>query len=397
MANVIGNTTERVVFYAGVGSELTLYDVDIDGAALVKRGSTTLPANVQYAWQHASKRYLYVVSSNRGPDRGPRAEEPAEVRHYISAYRVDPNSGALQEHGALVALRHRPLHVTTDVPSEHALVAYNNPSTLTVHRINPDGSIGSEVEQPASLDAGIFAHQIRVAPANTIAILVTRGYDAAGGKPEQPGALKVFDYRNGLLSNEVSIAPGGGYGFGPRHLDFHPTQPWVYVSLERQHKICLFTLDRDTLSSEPLFSEDTLAEPNNVRPGQMASTVHVHPNGRFVYGAERVHADTESVFGGGENSIIVYAIDERTGKPTFVQRVDTRGIHPRTFAIHPSGRLLIAANKSPVLVQDGSKTRIVPASLDVFRMGADGKLTYARKYDIDVSNASMFWTGLVRL
>ena len=43
-----------------------------------------------------------------------------------------------------------------------------------------------------------------------------------GGKPEEPGALKVFDYADGVLSNEVSVAPNGGYGFGPRHLDFHP-------------------------------------------------------------------------------------------------------------------------------------------------------------------------------
>lgn len=80
-----------------------------------------------------------------------------------------------------------------------------------------------------------------------------------------------------------------------------------------------------------------------------------------------------------------------------VQRIETRGMHPRTFAIDPSGRLLIAANKSPIVVKDGSTVRTVPASLDVFRIGAGGKLTYVRKYDVDVGNASMFWTGLVTL
>ncbi len=219
------------------------------------------------------------------------------------------------------------------------------------------------------------------------------------GTPEDPGALKVFKYRAGLLSGEVSVAPGGGYGFGPRHLDFHPSQPWVYVALERQHKICVFALDGDTLSSAPLFSKDTLAEPGNVRPRQNAGTVHVHPNGRFVYTAERADATTEvdgkSIFAGGENTIITYAIDERTGEPTLVQHVDTRGMHPRTFSIDPSGRLLIAANKLPVMVQDGSEVRTVPASLDVFRIGTDGKLDYVRKYDVDVGSAFMFWMGMV--
>jgi len=32
-------------------------------------------------------------------------------------------------------------------------------------------------------------------------------------------------------------------------------------------------------------ADETLAEPNNIRARQAAGTVHVHPNGRFVYGA----------------------------------------------------------------------------------------------------------------
>src|SRR5262249_56256685 len=61
------NVTAKTVYYSGVGPELALYDVDIAGAALQKRATVTLPANVQYAWPHPSKRYLYVVSSSGGP------------------------------------------------------------------------------------------------------------------------------------------------------------------------------------------------------------------------------------------------------------------------------------------------------------------------------------------
>ena len=34
-----------------------------------------------------------------------------------------------------------------------------------------------------------------------------------------------------------------------------------------------------------------------------------------------------------------------------------------------------------------------PAS--VLRMGEDGKLTFVRKYDIDVGDKTMFWMGMV--
>ena len=57
----------KTVYYASIGPELTLYDIDVDGAALIKRGAVTLPANIQYVWPHPSRRYLYAVSSNGGP------------------------------------------------------------------------------------------------------------------------------------------------------------------------------------------------------------------------------------------------------------------------------------------------------------------------------------------
>ena len=387
----------KVALYASVGAELTQYDVDVDGAELVKRGSVTLPAGVQYAWPHISSQYLYVASSNGGVGLAGAAGD----KHHASAFRIDPSSGALQLHGDPISLPSRPIHIGTDKPSEHVLIAYNNPSGITVHRINRDGTLGDEVKQRAPPDAGIYAHQTRVTPSNKSVILVARGNDAAGGKAEDPGALKVFDFNAGLLTKQASIAPDGGYGFGPRHLDFHPSQPWIYVSLERQNQLWVYKLDGDRVNPEPLFKTDTLADPARVRPRQLAGTVHVHPNGRFVYGVNRADGTTDfegkRVFIGGENNIAVYAIDQGTGEPKLIQSADTRGFHARTFHIDPSGRMLVAANIMPLLVRDDATVRRVPASLSVFRIGGDGKLDYVRKYDVDVGNASMFWMGMVKL
>jgi 6-phosphogluconolactonase (cycloisomerase 2 family) len=164
---------------------------------------------------------------------------------------------------------------------------------VRVYRINKDFTPGEEVQQPGSIDAGIFAHQVRVTPDNRLAILVTRGNEATPAKSEDPGALKVFDYRNGVLTNEVSIAPNGGKDFGPRHLDFHPTKPWIYVSIETQNKMYMFRMEEGRINPEIAYRAETLAEPDNIRARQAAGTVHVHPNGRFVYGANRAEATIE--------------------------------------------------------------------------------------------------------
>jgi 6-phosphogluconolactonase len=386
----------RVALYASVGSTLTHYDVDVAGAELSRRSSVTLPANVQYAWPHASRQYLYVASSNSAPGLGGVVGD----QHHVSAFRIDA-SGALTPHGNPIPLPSRPIHLTTDLPSEYVLVAFNNPSAIRVYRINRDATLGEEVQQPGSIDAGIFAHQVRVTANNRLAILVTRGNDPARDKPEDPGALKVFYFRNGLLTNEVSVAPNGGYGFGPRHLDFHPSKPWVYVSLERENKLDMFTLDGDTLSVAPLFSKETLARPDNKLSRQAAGTVHVHPNGRVVYVANRADTTTEvegqKVFVGGENNLATYLIDQETGEPTLIDHAETHGIHCRTFHIDPSGRMLVAAHIRPLLVREGATVRNVPACLSVFHIGDDGKLAFVRKYDVDVGNNTMFWMGMVQL
>jgi 6-phosphogluconolactonase len=386
----------KVVLYASVGPALTQYDVDVEGAALFRRGTVTLPANVHYVWPHASGRHLYVASSNSASGMGPVGD-----KHHVTAFVIDPASGALTPHGVPIPLPTRPIHMTTDIPSDHLLVAFSNPSALRVYRVNPDATPGEEVRQPGAVDAGIYGHQVRVSPDNRLAILVTRGHDAAGGKPEDPGALKVFDYKDGLLTNEVSVAPNGGYGFGPRHLDFHPAQPWVYVSLERQNKLDMFGISGGVLSPGPVFRKETRAEPGNIRGRQVAGTVHVHPNGRFVYAVNRASSTIETegkpVFAGGENTLTVYGIDAATGEPTLIQHIDTRGIHCRTFHIDPSGRMLVAAHIMALPVREGAAIRTVPASLAVFRIGDDGRLDFVRKCDVDVGDKTMFWMGIVRL
>ena len=384
----------KVALYASVGPELTQYDVDIDDATLHRRDTVILPANVHYVWPHASGRHLYVASSNSASGMGPAGD-----RHHVSAFRIDSGSGALAPHGDPIPLPTRPIHMTTDIPSEHLLVAFSNPSGLRVYRINADMTPGAEVAQPEPIDPGIYAHQVRMRLDNSAVILVTRGHDAAPGKPEEPGALKVFTYRRGRLTKEVSVAPNGGYGFGPRHLDFHPTRPWVYVSLERQNELDMFEFSGETLSLAPVFRKATLAEPGNIRGRQVAGTVHVHPNGRFAYAVNRASTtaelDGKPVFVGGENNFAIYTINPATGEPSLIEHVDTRGIHCRTFHIDPSGRLLVAAHIMPILVKDGAALRTVPASLAVFRIKDEGRLDFIRKYDVDVGDRTMFWMGMV--
>jgi hypothetical protein len=240
-----------------------------------------------------------------------------------------------------------------------------------------------------------------VAPSGRTAVLVDRGNSAHDGKPEDPGALRSFAFDEGMLSRPHVVAPNGGYGFGPRHVDFHPTQPWLYVSDERQSRLYMFRMPDERIEATAAYTRDTLADRANVQPRQLAGTIHVHPGGRFVYVANRADHKIEfrgrKVFGGGENSIAVFGIDARTGEPTLMQHADTHAYHVRTFAFDPSGKIMVAASIKPIAVRDGDEIRSVPAALSLFRVGDDGTLQFVRTYDVGAAGRTHYWMGIVGL
>ena len=140
----------NVSLYASVGAELTHYDVDVEGAALTRRDTVSLPANVQYVWPHASRRFLYVATSDSASGMGPAgnhapcdgAAHRSDERRAGSAWRTDPPADAADPHGDRHSL------------GSIILVAFNNPSAVRVYRINADGTPGDEVAQPGPIDPG---------------------------------------------------------------------------------------------------------------------------------------------------------------------------------------------------------------------------------------------------
>jgi 6-phosphogluconolactonase (cycloisomerase 2 family) len=175
----------------------------------------------------------------------------------------------------------------------------------------------------------------------------------------------VFRNDSGVLRDQVSIAPNGGFGFGPRHVDFHPTRPWIYVSLERQNAVAMFTHDSGVLAATPAFQASTLTEPENIRGHQIVGTVHVHPNGRFVYVANRasstIENDGKKVFAGGENTIAVFEIDPDDGTGTDPARGYAR--HPLPNVPHRPERAIAGLRAHHGIADVGWHSRSHPADV----------------------------------
>ncbi|MCW5690905.1 MAG: beta-propeller fold lactonase family protein [Pseudolabrys sp.] len=383
----------HLALYRSLGSRLFHDVVDVDDARLHAASSLDLGEPIEFGWFHPSKPLLYVACGHRGAAR-------RHLRHQLCVCRIDGVTGVVSAVGAPLRLPARPIHLSVDREGHHLFIAYSEPSGFAVHAIDQDGMVGEALPSDGPLDAGIYAHHIQAMPAGAV-LLVARGNSAAARKAEEPGALKLFHLKSGAITAGASVAPNGGYGFGPRDVVFHPSQPRCYVSLERQNRLQMFRMRNDGLEPTPAYDVTTLRDPANAVRRQLAGALQIHPNGRVLYVINRADdlidwQDTK-VFRGGENSIAVFTIDPQTGEPRLVQSEDARSIYVRTFALDPGERLLIAASSREIAVQAGNEAVTRPAALTLFRIGGDGELTYVRSYDVKTrrDEVEQQWIGLV--
>lgn len=385
----------KTIVYAALGEELSHFELDAEQATLTKLGSLTLPANLQFAEFHPCKCILYAVSSNAGSG----TLGSSGSTHLLSSFKIDAKTGALGLWGGSVALSERPIHIAVDHKGEYALVAFNKSGTVKSYRLSKEGYLGEEVVQKETPDGGIFTHQVVVTPSNQTVIALGRGNDAIGDGPSEVGSYSLFGFRDGQLDLMRKVAYEEG--IGPRHLAFHPAKPWVYVAIERTSKLFMYDLQSNgEISVKPVFKKEALCDMSNEhRDRQKGGVVKIHPNGKFAYVTNRaddtVKKDGKTIFAGGENNIAVFLLDEKTGEPTLIQHVDTEGIEARTFAVAPSGTLLVVANQKAMLAEEKGALKEVDANLALFRIGDDGKLQFIRKYDVNAGKKWLLWMDVL--
>lgn len=130
------------------------------------------------------------------------------------------------------------------------------------------------------------------------------------------------------LHGAVAMKPGRG----PRHLIFHPTSRYAYVTNELDSTVTALDLDARTGLLTEVETVSTL--PEKYTGKSLAADVHISPDGAFLYASNR-----------GHDSIAVFRIDAPSGRLTGQGFVCTQGSYPRNFALTPDGRFMLAANQ----------------------------------------------------
>ena len=122
---------------------------------------------------------------------------------------------------------------------------------------------------------------------------------------------------------------------GPRHLVFHPSGVHAYLINEMACTITAFKLDPSSGSLTEVQTISSLPPGLAAQPTYSTAEIALAPSGKFLYGSTR-----------GHDSISVYAVDDSSGRLTFVANMKLPGKTPRGFAIAPDGNYLLAAHQN---------------------------------------------------
>jgi 6-phosphogluconolactonase len=258
------------------------------------------------------------------------------------AFAIDARTGALRAAGSGALAESFP-YVSTDRTGRFLFGASYGGNVISVNPIAADGRVGEPLQV---IPVARNAHSIRVDNTNRYVFVPTLGTDQI--------FQFVFDPASGRLSANTPPLVQLKQGTGPRHLIVSADNRFVYVLNELVGTVTTFALDAKTgllteLGSESVLPADTKLGPGMPRgavgtPGAnqaprntdndiWASDLHLAPDGRFLYAAERT-----------SNTLATLRVDGATGKLTYVASAPTEK-QPRGFAIDPSGRFLVASGE----------------------------------------------------
>lgn len=276
---------------------------------------------------HPSSRYLYAVNEVSKYEGKPAGS--------VSSFSLDAKSGKLSPINAQSSGGGAPCHIIVDKSGRNVLVANYSGGSVAVLPVQKNGALqpasafvqhtGSSVNK--SRQEAPHAHGIYLDGRNRFAYVPDLGLDQY--------LIYGFDSGKGALTPATppyaSVTPGSG----PRHFALHPGGRFAYGINEMVCTVTAFSCDPKTGALTILETVSTLPPAEAMKGSYSTAELFCHPSGRFLYGSNR-----------GHDTIAVYAIDQKSGKLSYVENASTKGKTPRSFGIDPTGRWLLAANQS---------------------------------------------------
>jgi len=315
----VGTYTKKEVHVAGKAEGIYLLHRNNEDGHLEMKSTVAKMVNPSFLTISPDGQNLYAVS-----------EVADGLGGFIYAFEIKNDNSLFLLH-KLSTDSPAPCHVSLDNKGQYVFVANYLGGVVKMYkrmddgRLSPSDLLNLEGSGILPEQEGPHAHAVKVSPDDRFAFIADKGSNKIWN-------FKIDTVEGKLLPNEQPFMELQD-GAGPRHFTFHPNGKFAYVINELDNTINAYSYESSVGRLSELQSISTL--PDNFENPSFSADIHVHPNGKFLYGSNR-----------GHDSIVIFKIDENSGKLSIIDHVSTRGHFPRNFAIDGTGSYLYVANQN---------------------------------------------------
>jgi len=249
------------------------------------------------------------------------------------SYAIDRGSGALQPAGTGPLAESLP-YICFDRTGRFLLGASYGANLVSVNPVGADGRVGEPIQV---IPTARNAHAIRSDNNNRFVFVPHLGTDQV--------FQFLFDEKTGRLRANTPPLVQMKAGTGPRHLVVSHDNRFVYVLNELTATVSTLALDAATgllaeVGSASALPADSRLVPGAPRPSGRdvgndiwASDLHLTPDGKLLYAAERT-----------SSSIGALRVDGASGSLTYLGSTPTEK-QPRGFRIDPAGQFMVVSGE----------------------------------------------------
>ena len=249
----------------------------------------------------------------------------------ISSFVVDRSTGRIEFLNRQSTQGKNPVHLALDPTERFVVVSNHITSSLAVLEIHAHGAIGA-LTQLLKLEGEPGPHRKEQPfpkphfnpfdPSGRFVVVPDKGLDKSF----------VFRFKDGQLIPGEVPATLGREASGPRHIAFHPSQPWAYIANELDSTVMTCRFDSSSGELKPVQIISGLAD--TFVENSRSSEIEVDRSGRTLYVSNR-----------GEDTIGVFKIDQSNGRLTLIQSQPSAGKTPRFFVLSKDGHWLYVLNE----------------------------------------------------
>ncbi|MCM1187740.1 MAG: lactonase family protein [bacterium] len=331
---------------------IKVYDVDMEHGRFIEKAKVEI-TNSSYVTISHNKRFLYSIT-----DFG------------VEAYLI-LKDGSLEFVNFASINGMRGCYLSTDYTDSYLFVAGYHDGKLTVLRLKEDGSVGEITDEIYHKGLGSLADRnfrphincARMTHDNKYLLVADQGMD------------HVNVYRLEHLTGTLILADviRSNIESAPRHVKISRDGRFVYIVHEWKCYIDVYSYEDK--NGQPVFEK--------IQTVETAKTEHGNNNATSALTFSEDHKYLLSTVA-GENSAVLFSVDEETGLLTKIFDLPVSGEYPKDASLFPNNKFLVSLNhesndmtffhvdlENGTMVMNGAPIEVdVPNCIAFYRLGS---------------------------